>query len=102
MTYRVVYTQRVVTEIKRQVDYLREQHAGEAVIENWFSGLFDRIESLYDMPRLYGIDHAASQHHGHTIRKLTYKNYIVRYRIDESTNSVYVLAFQHGSRQRLD
>jgi len=100
MSYRVVYTERVIADIGKKVDHLRGQHVSEQTIEHWFEGLFDRIESLYEMPRLYGLDHPASNKHGYDIHKLTYKSYVVRYRIDYKSRTVYILSFFHGSRRR--
>ena len=100
MSYRVVYTEHVIANIDQKVDHLRSQHVSEQAIEGWFEGLFDRIQSLYEMPRLYGLDHAASEKHGYDIHKLTYKSYIVRYRIEHASRTVYVLSFFHGSRRR--
>lgn len=100
MTYRVIYTERVMADIAAQVDHLREEFVGEDTIERWFTGLFDRIDDLYDMPRLYGLDHAATERNGYNIHKMTHKGYIVRYRIHEASKLVEVLSFFHGSRRR--
>ena len=100
MTYRVVYTDRVMADIAAKVDHLREQFVGEKTIEDWFAALFDRIDGLYDMPRLYGLDHPATERLGYKIHKLTYHKYIVHYRVNDETRTVYVLSFFHGSTRK--
>jgi len=99
MIYRVLYTADVMGDLAEKVDYLREQGAGEQTISKWFEGLYDRIDSLSEMPRAYGVDPLASEQHGYLIRKLTYKKHIVRYRVDASERVVHVLALIHGARQ---
>ncbi len=100
MNYRVIFTERVIADISEKVDYLRAQHVSEQTIGRWFEGLLDRIETLYDMPRIYGLDHAASKQHGYSIHKLTYKKHIVRYRVDDDARRVYILSFIHGAARR--
>ena len=97
MNYRVVYTQGVASDLADKVDYLREQGAGEQTISEWFNGLYDRIEYLSEMPRAYGVDPYASEQHGYLIRKLTYKQHIIRYRVDEKERVVHVVSFIHGA-----
>jgi len=100
MSYRVVYTDPVIADIKAKVDHLREQHVSEQTIEHWFTGLFDRIRDLYDMPRMYGLDHAATRRNGFEVHKLTYKQHTVQYRVFDDPDIVLVLAFMHGSKRK--
>lgn len=99
MNYRVIYTQGVVGDLAAKSDYLREQGVSEQTVSQWFEELYDRIDSLAEMPRAYGVDPQASEQHGYLIRKLTYKRYIIRYRVDEREHAVHVLSFIHGARQ---
>jgi mRNA-degrading endonuclease RelE of RelBE toxin-antitoxin system len=100
MTYRVVYTDRVIADIRARIIQLREAHAGEHVIDAWFGDLFDAIDYLYAMPRLYPVDEPFSQRRGVEIRKLTFRKYVVRYRVDDEARMVYVLSFFHGAFRR--
>lgn len=99
MTYRVFYTSRVMADIATQVDYLRSRHTGEQVIEIWFGKLFDSLDDLYYMPGRYPVDRLESEKRGREIRKFSFGNYIIRYRIDTEHQIVYVLSFIHGARQ---
>jgi len=45
------------------------------------------------------VDEFYSQRTGFEVRKLSYKNYVVRYRVDEQAQVVYVLSFMHGARR---
>lgn len=100
MTYRVFYTDRVTAQVAAQVDYLREQHVSDRVIEAWFLGLFDAIDDLYDLPRRFPVDQPESERQGFEVRKLTFRRYTVRYRVDEERRVVEVLSFIHGSMRR--
>lgn len=99
MNYRVRYTRAVLDDLALKADYLREQHVSDQKIGQWFEALYDRLESLSEMPRAYGVDLLASEQHGYLIRKLTYKKHVIRYRVDENERVVYVLSFMHGARK---
>lgn len=100
MTYRVVYTDLVMADIAAKVSHLREQHVSEQTIEQWFTGLFDRMNVLYEEPRMYGLDHAATKRNGFEVHKLTYKDHVVQYRVFDDQHIVLVLAFMHGARRK--
>jgi len=100
MKYRVFYTARVTADVTRRIDDLRKAHAAEHVIEAWFGGLFDAIDKLYDMPNRYPVDQPESERLGYKIRKLTYRKYIIRYRVDKKSHLVFVMSFIHGARRR--
>lgn len=100
MNYLVRYTQAVLSDFALKADYLREQQISEQTIGQWFEGLYDRLESLSEMPRAYGVDPLASEKHGYLIRKLTYKKHVIRYRVDENERVVHVLSFIHSAREQ--
>jgi len=99
MSYRVVYTDRVNSHFDQHVQYLTHQHVPRHVIEGWYAPLLDAIDQLGEMPRLYAVDEFYSRRSGFEVRKLSYKKYIVRYRVDEQARAVYVLSFMHGARR---
>ena len=72
----------------------------EHVIEDWFTRLFDTIDDLYEWPRRYPVDRTQTDKEGFEIRKLTFGNYLVRYRIDTDRRVVEVLSFIHGAKRR--
>ena len=100
MTYRVLYTDRVIADLAGRVDRLREDHVAEHVIEAWFSELFDTVDDLYEVPHRYPVDEPESRRRGFEIRKLTFRKYIIRYRVSDRTRTVYVLSFFHGAMRR--
>lgn len=99
MSYRVFYTDRVKSNFDEHVRYLTAEHVPRRVIERWYAPLLDAIDQLGEMPRLYMVDEFYSQRSGFEVRKLGYKNYTVRYRVDEQARVVYVLSFMHGARR---
>jgi mRNA-degrading endonuclease RelE of RelBE toxin-antitoxin system len=100
MNYRVFYTANVRAEIGAQVDYLRGRAVSEAVIENWFARLLNKIDDLYEWPRSNPVDEAQTAKEGVEIRKLTFGDYLVRYHVDDDRQVVEVLSFIHGARRR--
>jgi len=81
MTYKVFYTDRFKSNLRQHIRHLVDQHVSAKTIEHWYSPLLDNIDQLYEMPRLYAVDEPYSQRVGYEVRKLTYKNYIIRYRV---------------------
>lgn len=78
MSYQVIYAPSVLANIREHVRYLLEdQKVSPATVERWYRPLFDRVEGLYDMPRLYGLDHGATKRLGFEVHKLTYKKYVI-------------------------
>lgn len=98
--YRVFYTDRVTAEIEKRIDELRDDHAGEQVIATWFGDLFDAIDGLYYWPFRYPVDEPESERRGFEIRKLTFRKYIVQYRVHEDRRVVEVMSFVHGRQRR--
>ena len=100
MSYRVFYTHRVIAEIAARIQRLRDDRVSEPTIAAWFTDLFDAIDDLKEMPRRFPIDAPESEARGREIRKMSFRNYIIRYRVDEADACVYVLSFMHGARRR--
>ncbi len=100
MSYRVFHTARVTAEIDAQIDYLRTQHVAERVIAAWFAALFDAIDDLYEMPKRHPVDRPESKRQGFEVRKLSFRKYVVRYRVNDDHRVVEVLSFMHGARRR--
>lgn len=101
MDYRVLYSPHVLAKIREHVRYLiEEQKVSPATVQRWYVPLFDRIEGLYEMPRLYSVDEAATKRHGCEVHKLTYKKYVVLYTVDDDKRLVELIAFMHGALRR--
>jgi len=102
MTYKVLYTETVRTEIAVQVKYLQEQHVSSATIERWFGGLFDLVDGLYEWPLRFPVSPEQTEDFGFEVRKLNYGDYLIFYRVDEQQRIVEVLHFRHGARDHGD
>lgn len=100
MTRRVLYSPSVRDDIRDHVRYLRSQVVSEKAIEAWFNDLFTAIDSLAEWSKRYPVDEVKSRQSGFEVRKLTFRRYAVRYRIDEADGVVEVLSFIHGARGR--
>lgn len=98
MTYRVFYTATVQEALVDQVEYLRNQAVLDQTIEEWFTGLYDAIDSLYRWPLRHPISEYESALKGFEIRQLVYGDYLVHYRVDQDRHVVEVLSFRHGRK----
>jgi len=59
--------------------------------------LLEKIESLYEWPLRFPVADLESMARGIEVRKMSFGNYIVTYRVDESAKTVEVLSFRHGA-----
>ncbi|HOB73523.1 MAG TPA: type II toxin-antitoxin system RelE/ParE family toxin [Phycisphaerae bacterium] len=100
MTYRVLYTDNVRADIAAHVRYLQDQQVSSEIIENWFVGLFDLVDSLYLWPLRYPVAEPESRAMGFEVRKAIYGQHLLFYRVDQTQHLVEVLAFRHGARRR--
>jgi toxin ParE1/3/4 len=61
--------------------------------------LLDAIESLEFLPHRYAVPRSRYSR-GRSIRAMPVWPYIVRYRIDESRRTVFVMHVRHGARRK--
>jgi mRNA-degrading endonuclease RelE of RelBE toxin-antitoxin system len=100
VNYRVIYAPSFGDDIRQHIQYLRDERVSDHLIERWYGGLFDLIDSLAEWPRRYPRDHARSQSTNREIRKLNFGDYIIRFQIDDKRGHVNVIAFVHGAGDR--
>jgi len=99
MSYKVFYTDTMIEQIQDQIQHLRKERVSGATIDGWFARLFDAVDSLYEWPLRHPVAEAESASRGFEIRKLNFENYLIHYRVNESTKVVEVLSFRHAARQ---
>lgn len=100
MSYRVIYTPALQLQIAAQVAYMRDHGVPDGAVEAWFEKLFDKVDSLRELPLRYPVDNRFSAARGTEIRRLVFDRYLILYRVDTSVHAVYVLGFFHGHRNR--
>lgn len=96
--HRVVLTAAVYDAIDAQLIYFRQAEVPEAVVSKWLVGLFDRIWTLGEMPRIGAVAEVVSQVKGYEVRRLNYGEYAVFYSVLDEPLVVEVIAFRHGRR----
>jgi plasmid stabilization system protein ParE len=97
MTYHVLYTADMQADIAAQVEYLQSQGVSADTIEEWFSGLFRLVDSLYEHPRRFSVAEAETAALGLEIRRAGYGQHLIFYRVSEQQKLVEVLSFRHGA-----
>ncbi|MEM9019910.1 MAG: type II toxin-antitoxin system RelE/ParE family toxin [Planctomycetota bacterium] len=100
MTYRVTYTREFLQDIKRHNDYLIGEGAGIETVASWYAKVFERLDSLNELPHRYPVDERQTDLNGCETRKLNYQGYLVYYKVDEDRRSVFLLKFKHGASRR--
>lgn len=67
------------------------------MIEAWFVKLYRQLESITAWPKCYPVDEVYSEALGRESRKISYRDHVVIYQVDESEREVVVVAFVHGA-----
>jgi len=98
MTYQVVHTPEVAARIAEQIAHLQRERVDVQTIDAWLTGLLDQIASLNEWPHRSPIAQVESAARGIEIRKMNFGDYVVFYRVDDSSQAVEVLSFRHSAR----
>ena len=98
MSYRVIIFPTVENQILDQVLHIAQDSIDNAL--RWEQDLRKRIMDLDELPRAHPISEPESRALGCEVRKMNFGDYLVFYRVDDSEQAVYILAFMHGSRRQ--
>jgi plasmid stabilization system protein ParE len=90
--YRILFTQRALTDLAEIIGYIAEDDDGAA--SRFGNSLLDHVEMLTRYPRIGGIMRKRSR-----VRKLLHSPIFVYYQIREGRRIIEVLHFRHGSRK---
>jgi plasmid stabilization system protein ParE len=90
--YRILFTQRALTDLAEIIGYIAEDDDGAAF--RFGNSLLDHVELLTRYPRMGGVIRKRSR-----VRKLLHSPIFVYYQIREDQLIIEVLHFRHGSRK---
>lgn len=96
-TYRVRNTPRATADLVGIFEYISRHSPQNAA--RMVKKLVDAIDGLTILPHRYDVPRTGFVR-GKSVRSMPVRPYLVRYRIDESTQTVYVLRVRHGARRR--
>ena len=100
MNYRVIYTDSFQDDLRDHLAYLRSQKVDEDVIEDWYTKLFDKLDSLDEWPRAYRVSESYTADSGLETHKYNFGDYLVFYQINDQQERVELVAFMHGANRR--
>lgn len=92
MDYRILFTQRAISDLVEIIGHIAEDD-GEAAMR-FGRALLDHVDLLSRFPRMGGVIRKRSR-----VRKLQHSPILVYYRIQEDKRIAEVLHFRHGSRK---
>jgi plasmid stabilization system protein ParE len=98
MSYRVVYTDAFLADVRDHLAHLRRERVAERVIEDWYTKLFDRLDDLAVWPLSCVVSEPYTRDAGRTTHKLNVGDYLVFYQVDDEHRRVERVAFFHGSK----
>jgi len=92
MDYRLLFTQRALTDLAELISHIAEDD-GEAA-ERFGSSLLDHVELLSRFPRMGGVIRKRAR-----VRKLAHSPVVVYYQLREDKRVVEILHIRHASRK---
>lgn len=100
MQYEVKLTPQAVEQIQETVSYISHILIEPEIARRWADLLQQEISSLNSMPARFPLTEEEPWH-TYGIRKMTVKNFLVYYLIDEEKKAVTVTAVIYGRRDQL-
>lgn len=99
--YRVIMTPAAFEALEAYVDYIAIDSSSPLNALRWFEKAWDRVQSLKSFP--HRCAHAPENKQSKfTIRALRVDRCLFLYRIEESSRTVRIMGFRHGSHRPLD
>ena len=92
MDYRLLYSQRSLTDLGEILGHIAEEDAEAA--SRFGTSLLDHIDLLSRFPRLGGVIRKRSR-----VRKLLHSPLLVYYRVDEDKRLIEIIHVRHGARE---
>lgn len=97
MAYKLSITNNAAAELDDILSYLSKYLDNSAAASDFLDKVEESFHRLSDNPKIYQLcDHRDFKEKGY--RKVVIKNYIMIYRVDETTSTVYILHFFYGRR----
>jgi toxin ParE1/3/4 len=96
-TYRIRITPRALADLESISDYIAQDSRQNA--EGMTAKLLDAIGGLDILPHRFDVPRVGTVR-GRQIRSMPVRPYLVRYRIDEARQTVFILRIRHGARRR--
>lgn len=100
MQYEVKLTPQAVEQMQETVSYISHILLEPEIARRWADLLQQEISSLNSMPARFPLTEEEPWH-TYGIRKMTVKNFLVYYLIDEKKKEVSVTAVVYGRRDQL-
>lgn len=94
MTYRVVTIPAAKQRIRDQAAYIATEQDEPARAVRWLQSVFDKIDSLAQMPRKYQTA-AEDEWRDYEIRRMRLGQFLLFYTIAEETKTVWVIHAKH-------
>ena len=94
MDYRLLFTQRALSDLAEIVGHIAEDDA--EVASRFGEALLDHVDLLTRFPRMGNATRKGSR-----VRKLVHSPILVYYQVHEEKHVVEILHFRHGSRELL-
>lgn len=101
MHYEVKLTPQAVEQMQETVSYISHILLEPEIARRWADLLQQEISSLNSMPARFPLTEEEPWH-TYGIRKMTVKNFLVYYLIDEGKKAVIITAVIYGRRDQLE
>ncbi len=92
MDYRLLYTQKALSDLAEIIGHIAEDDAEAA--SHFGSSLIDHVELLARFPRMGGLIRKRAQ-----VRKLLHSPFLVYYHVRDAKREIEILHIRHGARK---
>ena len=92
MDFRLLFTEKALTDLAEIVGHIAEDDAGAA--ERFGNSLLDHIELLREFPHM-----GVSVRRRAKVRRLSHSPILVYYKLDEARNLIEIVHIRHASRR---
>ena len=99
--YRLVTTSLADDDLDEIVGYIRNELKNEKAATDFVEEVLKCYENLEQNPKMYAVCTEANLFNK-GYRKAKIKNYLLVFKIDESTKTVYIMRFFYGARNYFD
>ncbi len=95
MTFEVLIAPAAKRRIRQQAEWIAAAQAGPRVAAEWLARIYDAIDSLQEMPRLYPV---ASEDAWceYEVRLLAIGQFVLLFTIIESEQEIWIVHARHG------
>lgn len=98
MAYSIHHTARFNKQLESAVEYILHSLCNPQTAKALLDEYEQALQLIRNTPTWLPVDRVASAHFDTTIYRKTVRSYLIRYWVDEASNTVHLISFRHRSQ----